>query len=245
MIQDIKTIWHLVTPNPGQDHQSRLEHFYKRQASHYDQFRKRLLPGRPDLFYQLNQHQPQGKWLDVGAGTGSSLDFLNDSQIKAYDKIILLDLSPSLIQKAQVKIEKRKLNNVQCQLVDIHDLNTEQKFDLITLSYALTMMPLWPLVLEKVYALLQTGGLIGVVDFYISDKHPSFHLKKHSAWQRNFWPIWFSSIMFILTAIICPIYAPTMKRWSYLKAQLSCPCCPLAKSPTTGLLAKKGNPVRP
>jgi len=239
MIQDIKTIWHLVTPNPGQDHQSRLEHFYKRQASHYDQFRKRLLPGRPDLFYQLNQHQPQGKWLDVGAGTGSSLDFLNDSQIKAYDKIILLDLSPSLIQKAQVKIEKRKLNNVQCQLVDIHDLNTEQKFDLITLSYALTMMPLWPLVLEKVYALLQTGGLIGVVDFYISDKHPSFHLKKHSAWQRNFWPIWFSYDNVHLNCDHLPYLCSHYEKMELFEGTTQLPMLPFSQVPYYWFIGKK------
>ncbi len=237
--QDIKTIWHLLRPNPGRDHQSRLEHFYKKQAPHYDQFRKRLLPGRPDLFYQLNQRQPGGEWLDVGAGTGSSLDFLNESQIRAYDKILLLDLSSSLIQRADEKIKKRQLHNVRCLLADVHDLKTDQKFDLITLSYALTMMPLWPLVAEKVYALLKPQGLIGVVDFYVSAKHPSFNLKKHSAWQRHFWPLWFSYDNVHLNSDHLPYLFSHYEKLDLYESTTQLPLLPFSQVPYYWFIGKK------
>jgi S-adenosylmethionine-diacylgycerolhomoserine-N-methlytransferase len=237
--KDLKTIWHLLTPNPGKTHQSRLEHFYQKQASHYDQFRQRLLPGRADLFCQLNHHQPHGVWLDVGAGTGSSLDFLSDAQIGKYSQVQLLDLSPTLLKLAQDKIERRQLSNVFCLLADIHELEAQQEFDLITLSYALTMMPVWPLVLEKVSQLLKIGGHIGVVDFYVSAKYPSFELQKHSAWQRHFWPMWFSYDNVHLSPDHLPYLCSHFEVVDLVENTTQLPYIPLSRVPYYWLVGRK------
>jgi S-adenosylmethionine-diacylgycerolhomoserine-N-methlytransferase len=39
--------------------------------------------------------------------------------------------------------------------------------------------------------MLKPGGVIGVVDFYVSRKHPPDGLRRHSGFTRGFWPIWF------------------------------------------------------
>jgi S-adenosylmethionine-diacylgycerolhomoserine-N-methlytransferase len=64
--------------------------------------------------------------------------------------------------------------------------------DIVTFSYSLTMIPDWFAVIDKAFEMLKPGGLIGVVDFYVSRKWPEKGMKKHSAWTRGFWPAWFS-----------------------------------------------------
>ena len=35
--------------------------------------------------------------------------------------------------------------------------------------------------------------MIGVVDFYVSRKHPTNGLRRHGWLTRSFWPVWFAS----------------------------------------------------
>jgi S-adenosylmethionine-diacylgycerolhomoserine-N-methlytransferase len=65
--------------------------------------------------------------------------------------------------------------------------------DVVTFSYSLTMIPDWFAAIENAWAMLRPGGLIGVVDFYVSRKYPQDGLKRHSWFTRSFWPIWFAS----------------------------------------------------
>ena len=52
--------------------------------------------------------------------------------------------------------------------------------DVVTFSYSLTMIPNWFQALERAYAALKPGGMIGVVDFYISRKWPAPGMRRHS-----------------------------------------------------------------
>ena len=54
--QDLKILYHLaLSPVRGRTHEERLESFYAGQADHYDEFRKRLLHGRKEL-YEPHSH---------------------------------------------------------------------------------------------------------------------------------------------------------------------------------------------
>jgi S-adenosylmethionine-diacylgycerolhomoserine-N-methlytransferase len=53
------------------------------------------------------------------------------------------------------------------------------------------MIPSWFQAIDRAYELLRPGGMIGVTDFYISRKWPAPDMKRHSAFQRCFWPYWF------------------------------------------------------
>lgn len=54
MIQDLKTIYHLIKPIHGDTHAQRMEHFYSRQSEFYDDFREKLLAGRKHFFSQVS-----------------------------------------------------------------------------------------------------------------------------------------------------------------------------------------------
>src|SRR5262245_1857308 len=100
---DLKILYHLaLKPVRGIDHAARMESFYAGQAGAYDDFRKRLLKGREELWKAIPEPEG-GTWLDMGGGTGANLDFFGNS-ISRLGKISVLDLSHSLLEVAKQRI---------------------------------------------------------------------------------------------------------------------------------------------
>ena len=64
--------------------------------------------------------------------------------------------------------------------------------DVVTFSYSLSMIPDWFAAIENALSILKPGGVIGVVDFYVSRKYPADGLRRHRWFTRNFWPMWFA-----------------------------------------------------
>jgi S-adenosylmethionine-diacylgycerolhomoserine-N-methlytransferase len=127
----------------------------------------------------------------MGGGTGSNIECIAD-QIPLLESVQIIDLCPSLLRTAQARIERNGWSNVQTIQADAGTYQPAVgPVDLITFSYSLTMMPTWLNVLEHAYTLLKPGGMIGVADFYIGHKWPAAGRRKHSAFQRFFWPMWF------------------------------------------------------
>src|SRR5438552_12310930 len=72
---DLRILYHLaLKPVRGKDHAARMENFYAGQAGAYDDFRKRLLKGRQELWNLIPPPQG-GTWIDMGGGTGANLDY--------------------------------------------------------------------------------------------------------------------------------------------------------------------------
>jgi len=187
---DLKTLYHLsLAPIRGKSHAERLGNFYGRQADAYDDFRKRLLPGRETLYRALPA-PTGGRWLEMGGGTGANLEFLGE-RINAPAHIEIVDLCGPLLEVAKRRIAARGWKHVHATLADATTYDAEP-FDVITFAFSLTMIPDWFAALERANALLKPGGTIGVVDFYVSRKHPDAGRVKHGWTTRHFWPSWFS-----------------------------------------------------
>ncbi|MFM7741372.1 MAG: SAM-dependent methyltransferase, partial [Planctomycetota bacterium] len=75
---DLKILYHMAfKPVRGGSHAERLESFYGGQAKGYDDFRKRLLKGREELWKALPKPEG-GVWVDMGGGTGANLENFGD-----------------------------------------------------------------------------------------------------------------------------------------------------------------------
>ncbi|NET06463.1 MAG: class I SAM-dependent methyltransferase [Symploca sp. SIO2B6] len=194
LIGDLKTIYHLAKPVQGDTHQQRLENFYSTQSADYDRFRRRLLQGREELYQTLASGNEDGRiWVDFGGGTGANLESIGDHLAK-FVKIYIVDLSPSLLQVAQARIANHGWTNVATVEADITQFSPPEGIaDLVTFSYSLTMIQDWFAAIEQAQHILRPGGTIGVVDFYVSHKHPPQGWQRHSFFDRNFWPIWFAT----------------------------------------------------
>jgi S-adenosylmethionine-diacylgycerolhomoserine-N-methlytransferase len=190
LFADLRVLYHLVLkPVRGSDHAARMESFYAGQADAYDDFRKRLLKGRDALWSVLEVPQG-GIWVDLGGGTGANLELFGEAlwQLK---KVYVVDVSPSLLGIADQRIRERGWRNVETVEADATTFKPPNgPCDVVTFSYSLAMMPDWFVAVQNAHAILRPDGQIGVVDFYISRKHPAGGLVRHGWLTRHGWPMW-------------------------------------------------------
>ncbi len=190
---DLKVLYHLAfKPVRGRDHSERMESFYSGQAAGYDDFRRRLLQGREALWQRL-QVPADGVWVDLGGGTGSNLEYLGES-IRKLRRVYVVDLAPSLLEVAQERARQRGWNHVETVVADATTFTPpEGSADVVTFSYSLTMIPDWFGAVDNAQRMLREGGELGVVDFYVSRKHPQQKHARHGWWTRSGWPVWFAN----------------------------------------------------
>lgn len=209
LLQDGRVLWHLLlSPVRGKTHEERLESFYRGQAESYDGFRRRFLHGRRELIEALAV-PPGGTWVDLGAGTGDNLQWFGD-RVTEFGRIQLVDLSASLLEVAQ----KRIAGDSRYRRAEVHHADATEfdpgdaTVDLVTFSYSLTMIPDWFAALERAWAMLKPGGQIGVVDFFVSRKHPADGEARHRWPSRVFWPTWFA----LDNVFLSPDHLPMLRR---------------------------------
>lgn len=192
-LQDMKILYHLaLRPVRGKDHAERMESFYSGQADAYDDFRRRLLHGREELFQRIPL-PVGGTWVDLGGGTGANLEFISTS-VPQLGQAYVVDLAGSLLAVAEKRFQEHGWTHVSAIEADATLWQPpEGQADVVTFSYSLTMIPDWFGAIENAIRILKPGGLLGVVDFYVSRKHASDGLKQHGWFTRHFWPTWFSS----------------------------------------------------
>lgn len=193
MLGQLKTLYHLtLSPIRGKTHQERLDSFYGAQAGDYDAFRKKMLHGRETLFENLPV-KAGGSWVDIGAGTARNGELFGD-RISEFGDVKFVDLSKSLLEVAQKRVDDRKWTNASAVCCDATQLDLpDASVDLVTFTYSLTMIPDWFAAIEEAIRILKPGGTIGIVDFYVARRYPADGHAKHSYFARNFWPFWFGN----------------------------------------------------
>jgi S-adenosylmethionine-diacylgycerolhomoserine-N-methlytransferase len=236
---DLKVLYEVnCRPIRGRDQAARLECFYARQAHLYDDFRKKFLHGRQELWERL-PIPANGIWIDMGAGTGSNLEFLGD-KIERLKKIYLVDLTPSLQAIARRRVEQHAWHNVEIVNADAVSYRPpEGLVDLVTFSYSLTMIPDWFAAISHAQSLMQPGGLIGVVDFYVARKHPDHDRVRHAWFTRMFWPMFFARDNVFLSSDHLPYLDRHFDRISLCEQRKRIPYVPLIKVPYFQFLGRK------
>ncbi|HVX11509.1 MAG TPA: class I SAM-dependent methyltransferase [Pirellulales bacterium] len=188
---DLRTLYHLtLAPIRGTSHAERLESFYAPQAAAYDRFRERLLHGRQELFGAV-PFVSGSRWVDLGGGTAANLLYLGD-RLAELERVFVVDLSASLLAVAKGRVAERGWSNVELVCADASRFEAPSgQVDVVSCSYSLTMMPDWFAVMDRAWELLKPGGIIAVVDFFVSRKYAADNTAQHGWWSRHFWPAWF------------------------------------------------------
>jgi S-adenosylmethionine-diacylgycerolhomoserine-N-methlytransferase len=208
LLTDLTNVYHRTIKSVrGADHAERMENFYAGQAEIYDDFRRRFLQGREDLYARLQSllrpaspmsrsavQEPAsiagGVWVDLGAGTGWCLEHCGLS-VGQFGKVYLVDLAPSMLKMAQQRATSYQWDHVKTVVADAGSFRPPMAVDVVTFSYSLTMIPDWRAAIENAWRMLKPGGLIGVADFYVARKPPLNGFARHSWFTRTFWPTWF------------------------------------------------------
>lgn len=139
-----------------------------------------------------------------------------------FSRVYLVDFSPSLCKIARQRFSKLGWKNVHviCQdarLFQLQDHETafsdspvfnsntgakndkNSKASLVTMSYALSMIPDFHSVIDSISALLAASGILSVVDFYVQNaidisgrNYGGGSFDRHVNWLgRAFWRSWF------------------------------------------------------
>ena len=153
----------------GDTQQERLESFYVSQADLYDSYRHRMLHGRWPMITSMPAPKG-GVWVDLGGGTGSNLEYFGPN-LSHWSRVVVLDFCPSLVEVAKKRVISRGWESfVDVVLGDACDfdcpgLPAAGTVDVVTFSYALSMIPDWKRALQNAFRMLKPGGHIAVADF--------------------------------------------------------------------------------
>lgn len=126
--------------------------------------------------------KPGDTVVEIGCGTGlnmpSVLDYIGDS-----GKFIGVDLTDAMLSKARQRIARRGWRNVELVQSDAAAFDFPPGINAAYTTFALTLVPEYEEVIEKVAHALEPGGRLAVLDLKLPEA----------------WPLWLAKIGVMLT----------------------------------------------
>ncbi len=137
---------------------------YDFQSHFYDQLASRTLARRQRAAIKRMQIQPGQRVLDIGIGTGLSLDVYPDDC-----HVVGLDLSERMLAKARQKVVSLNLKNVDLLCADAMFCNfAPQSFDYILLSHVISVVSNPEQLIRLAYYVGKPGCRIVIINHFRS-----------------------------------------------------------------------------
>jgi len=160
-------------------------------------------------------------------------------EVPRKEHIFLVDLSPSLLSIARERIRCHGWDRVSCVQEDVCTFDPGVPLDLVTFSYSLTMIPDWHRAIAHAVRLLRPGGVLGVVDFYVSRKFPPKHGRRHGWLRRLFWRSWFELDNVFLSPDHLPVLMEAVEPVAVSEDAGPVPYVPLLRAPYYAFVGRK------
>ena len=126
--------------------------------------------GLPTQFARL---QPGQTVIDLGSGAGNDA-FVARHEVGDSGKVIGIDFTPAMIQKARANAEKLGFNNVEFRQGDIEHMPvTAQTADVIVSNCVLNLVPNKEGVFKEIYRVLKPGGHFSISDIVLVGELPA------------------------------------------------------------------------
>jgi S-adenosylmethionine-diacylgycerolhomoserine-N-methlytransferase len=168
----------------------RMDRMYRHQRHIYDLTRKWFLFGRDTLIDTMSP--PSGGHVcEMGCGTARNL--VRIARRYPWTHLYGLDASGEMLKTAEVRIQRRRLGErvrLRYGLAEARDsyaqFGPDSGFDVVVLSYVLSMVPDWRRALDTAIASVRPGGVVEIVDFHRIDRLPWPLAGALGAWLRRF-----------------------------------------------------------
>ncbi len=110
--------------------------------------------------------------IDLGSGAGNDC-FVARHETGAEGKVIGIDFTPIMIQKALENAERLGLNNVEFREGDIDDMPVNDAVaDVVVSNCVLNLVPNKPKVIQEIYRVLKPGGHFSISDIVLVGELP-------------------------------------------------------------------------
>ena len=138
----------------------------------YDNAALRFFPFCADNIVTVLQPKPGQKVLDVATGTGAVAVALAQA-VRPGGRVIGIDLSEGMLERAQHNIQKMALDNVDLFQMDAENLEFKRDyFDASVCSFGLFFMPQMDKALSELVRVTKTGGTVLFTSFAESAFQP-------------------------------------------------------------------------
>ena len=110
--------------------------------------------------------------LDLGSGAGNDC-FVARAQVGGFGKVIGVDFTPVMIEKARANADRLGYNNVEFRQGDIEELPvTDGTIDVVLSNCVLNLVPNKAKVLSEIFRVLKPGGHFSISDIVLEGDLP-------------------------------------------------------------------------
>lgn len=145
----------------AQAHESKL---YTQLSSLYDVIFTRIFAPRIHQVIRSLQIPPGAKVLEVGVGTGLSLDAYPEQA-----QVVGIDLAPEMLDKAEQKIRRHGWRHIKLLEMDaLQPKFEDNSFDYVTAFHVVSVVPDARRLMAEVLRVLRPGGKLAIVNHFRS-----------------------------------------------------------------------------